>query len=320
MPAPSPTRAATQEATPARQADAQAPAVPPRSGLGPPSLAPGPTPPASEVARTSADIIRLSRQAAGASIVVADYFPQAPVGRVRINEFGVINPVDSSDLDYLVQRYRMVEAPDRVSGLPTLYLEDYFVDDAEPGGLRWADTWVLTIDDTGVNEVMDTMRVDVGEWHGIYSFFQLEHPLVHGLTHMRGSTAEHLALITYDFVADDGTTLNFNGRPIENTYIKTFRDLRSPVPLPGGTFDNVVVSDELQDTRYPGRPAQDLAVVYTFYFAPQIGIVAMQYYQTDEENALVYDSAGDLIPLGLLYLVRTCEVSADQYRCPLDSP
>ncbi|MBP7844289.1 MAG: hypothetical protein KA116_05695 [Proteobacteria bacterium] len=212
------------------------------------------------------------------------YWPTPTAGYAVINELsytGAAGPVT-----YQIQRYTN-------AGKNGFYLEDYIIN--ESGTQNWRDSWVYKVDSTqGVLEIIDTTPTSVANLQS--------YPLKHGKTLFKNTPFVNTAYGTLE--NHDGSVMGY----FWNNYFIQLVDVKRQVTLPGGTFKDVVVQSEQQITQITtnGVSAPIETIRYRFYFAKGIGIIAIQW--LDANWAPTQNP--------LLYLTKSCVVSADKYRCP----
>lgn len=218
--------------------------------------------------------------------VVADYWPQPALGQARINEFSYMDD-SGNHITYQIQKYFSKDSSGQY------FLEDYLVSSEDPNSFNWVDTWVLLIDgERGVLEIQDYFPTAISH--------QADMPLDHGNVLMRNKEFTSLA---------QGQIFDSQGKnqtgSFWNNYWIQFEGVKPKVTLPGGEFIDVVSQVEQQTVETipdSGRTVHN----YRFYFAKQIGLIAIQY----------FDKNWNTGSHRLLYLTKTCLVSDQVHRCP----
>jgi len=216
---------------------------------------------------------------------VPDYWPTPAAGMVLINELAYTDG-NGNAITYQIQRYAN-------AGSHGYYLEDYLIDDT--GKQNWNDTWVYKIDPTrGVLETIDTMAGGLSN--------QQSYPLLHGKTLHKKTPFVNTAYGTLETLTGEVTGSFWNN------YFLQLEDIKTQVTLPGGTFSDVVMQSEQQiiESTTQGVTAPQETLRYRFYFAKNIGIIAIQWL---EESWLPESKS-------LLYITKSCLVSDANFRCP----
>lgn len=240
------------------------------------------------------------------SVMVRDYWPQPQINTVHINEFYL------NGQPYSVERY--VNA-----GNGTYYLEDFQL--TSSGQIFWWDTWNYEIRaDGSVLEIMDSM-VDLNApqtWSDACRASadncaltdQRLHPMNHGNLLTIGSWfGSQASGISYALTIANGTaTIGSALGQFYNYFSMNPIDVKAYVDLPAGRFNNVLVQNEQQVV---ATGATTSTVNYRFYYAPGSGIIAQQWYGSDWKPLVGSDGR----PLGLIYLQKSCDAPATQYRC-----
>lgn len=219
-------------------------------------------------------------------IDVRNYWPQPKTGEVLINEFAFFNGATGRYQTYSAQRYERAGNQ--------FYLVDYLI--KADGSTQWLDTWVYTVSNAGVLEVMDTDPNSIMD--------QREAPLDHGLYLTKGyGLPPHFSAA----VIKTTSSMNFT---YMNYYSIWLQDIKASLSLPGGTFKDVAMQAEEQSvcnltlgdcynsSKYQiGR--------YKFFYAPGKGIVAQVYYDSK------WKQQGEA-----LVLSKSCTGGLKQYKCP----
>ncbi len=212
------------------------------------------------------------------SIKVSNYFPRPAPGEVLLNEFSYTDG-NGGWIPFQIQRY--LKNPNSTQ----YFLEDYLINYPTPG-FHWADTWVYTNDGGNVVETYDSAATYVANWNVA--------PLNHGNVIEKG--------VPFTNNAFGEITMNADPTPYSlwNNYYINLIDIKETMTLPGGTFKNVAMQVEQQMDNVNPEPSR-----YIFFFAPNTGIVAMQYLDNNWNKKN-----------NMLVLTKSCKVTSNIYRCP----
>ena len=227
------------------------------------------------------------------SVDVRNYFPKPAQGTSRINMYGVL---DYKCDPYYTNAERIGDQDWSVNGRQKI--DDYAIDTTGKYVVKWRASWYFFNNDKGVLETTDFFPAIDNFPAGSYDISK--YPFDHGKIVSVGGAGPNV-----DSTASG--LLTATGHIHQTRYRIFMQDIKTTISLPGGTFNNVTMQAEQQDfcDYTAGQcPTAAASEKYKWYFAPNMGFIAMTSFDADwkSKNTMV--------------LLKTCIGKADQYVCP----